>query len=126
MHRYFLYFALLFIVVLAWDVWKAMWFEDPATGGVKFGIGLGTIILAVNVVLLSGYTFGCHSLRHLIGGKHDELSRRGGAQMSCYNCVGGLNRRHMLFAWCSLVSVAFSDIYVRLVAMGIWSDWRLL
>ena len=125
-HRYFLYFALLFIVILTWDVWKALWFEDPATGGVRFGIGLGTIILAVNVVLLSGYTFGCHSLRHLIGGRHDELSRRGGAQMSCYNCVSGLNRRHMLFAWCSLFSVAFSDIYVRLVAMGIWSDWRIL
>ena len=124
-HRYFLYFALLFIVVLTYDVWVAMWFEDPATGGKRFGIGLGTIILAVNVVLLSGYTFGCHSLRHLIGGRHDELSRRGGAQMSCYNCVSGLNRRHMLFAWCSLFSVAFSDIYVRLVAMGIWSDWRL-
>ena len=80
----------------------------------------------MNVVLLSGYTFGCHSLRHLIGGKHDELARRGGAQMACYNCVSGLNRRHMLFAWCSLFSVAFADIYVRLVAMGIWSDWRLL
>jgi hypothetical protein len=124
-HRYFLYFALLFIVVLTYDVWVAMWFEDPATGGKTFGIGLGTIILAVNVVLLSGYTFGCHSLRHLIGGRHDELSRRGGGQLACYNCVSGLNRRHMLFAWCSLFSVAFSDIYVRLVAMGIWSDWRL-
>jgi hypothetical protein len=125
-HRYFLYVALIFIVLLAWDVWKALWFEDPVTGGVKFGIGLGTIILAVNVVLLSGYTFGCHSLRHLIGGKHDELSRRGGAQKSCYNCVSGLNRRHMAFAWCSLFSVAFADVYVRLLAMGIWSDWRLL
>jgi hypothetical protein len=124
-HRYFLYFALLFIVVLAYDVWVAMWFEDPATGAKRFGIGLGTIVLAVNVVLLSGYTFGCHSLRHLIGGRHDELSRHG-AQMSCYNCVSGLNRRHMLFAWCSLFSVAFSDVYVRLVAMGIWSDWRIL
>lgn len=124
-HRYFLYFALLFIVVLAYDVWVAMWFDDPATGGKTFGIGVGTIILAVNVVLLSGYTFGCHSLRHLIGGRHDELSKHGG-QMACYNCVSGLNRRHMLFAWCSLVSVAFSDVYVRLVAMGIWSDWRLL
>ena len=124
-HRYFLYAALIFIVLLAWDVWKAMWFEDPVTGGVKFGIGLGTIILAVNVVLLAGYTFGCHSLRHLIGGKHDELTRRGGTQMACYNCVSGLNRRHMVFAWCSLFSVAFADVYVRLVAMGIWSDWRL-
>ena len=125
-HRYFLYVALLFLIVLAWDVWKALWFEDPATGGVRFGIGLGTIILGVNVVLLAGYTFGCHSLRHLIGGRHDELSRRGGAQMACYTCVSGFNRRHMLFAWCSLFSVAFADVYVRLVAMGIWSDWRLL
>ena len=33
-------------------VWKAMWFIDP-TGQRHFGIGLGTILLAVNVVLLS-------------------------------------------------------------------------
>ena len=33
-----------------------------------FGIGVGTIVLAINVVLLGGYTFGCHSLRHLVGG----------------------------------------------------------
>ena len=29
-HRYFLYLALLFIVILAGDAWKALWFEDPA------------------------------------------------------------------------------------------------
>jgi hypothetical protein len=32
----------------------------------------------------------------------------------------------MLFAYCSLFSVAFSDVYVRLCSMGIWSDWRIL
>ena len=31
-HRYFLYFALLFIVLLSIDVWKGFWFNDPATG----------------------------------------------------------------------------------------------
>ena len=31
-HRYFLFVALLFLVVLAHDVWKAMWFADAATG----------------------------------------------------------------------------------------------
>ena len=31
-HRYFLFIALGFIVLLAHDVWKAMWFVDPATG----------------------------------------------------------------------------------------------
>ena len=34
-HRYFLYVALLFLVFLAHDVWKALWFDG------KFGIGVG-------------------------------------------------------------------------------------
>src|SRR5881394_3122823 len=68
-HRYFLYLALIFIVILTIDVWKALWFNG------RFGIGLGTIVLAINVFLLSGYTFGCHSLRHLIGGFRDQFSK---------------------------------------------------
>ncbi len=124
-HRYALYVAIIFLFILAYDVWKALWFTDPVTGQVSFGIGLGTILLAVNVVLLSSYTLGCHSLRHLIGGWRDALSARRGS-FACYSCVSGLNRRHMLFAWCSLFSVAFADIYIRLCAMGVWSDWRIL
>ena len=31
-HRYFMYLALLFLVILAHDVWDALWFADPATG----------------------------------------------------------------------------------------------
>jgi hypothetical protein len=31
----------------------------------------------------------------------------------------------MRFAWFSLFWVGFSDVYVRLVAMGIWADWRI-
>ena len=45
-HRYFLYLALAFLFVLAWDVWKAMWFTNPATGQESFGIGVGTLVLA--------------------------------------------------------------------------------
>src|SRR3982751_5993280 len=37
-HRYFLYVAVIFLFLLAHDVWKAMWFDG------KFGIGLGTVI----------------------------------------------------------------------------------
>ena len=58
------------------DVWKALWFTDPATGRVSFGIGVGTLVLAVNAVLLTRYLFGCHTLRHLVGGRIDQLSRR--------------------------------------------------
>jgi hypothetical protein len=31
-----------------------------------------------------------------------------------------------LFAWCSLFSVMFADVYVRLCSMGIWTDFRIL
>jgi hypothetical protein len=124
-HRFFMYLALIFLVILALDVWRALWFTNPNSGRVEFGIGIGTVVLAVNVVLLSCYTFGCHSLRHLVGGRLDEVSKSPIRRKS-YGCAGCLNRRHMLFAWASLFSVMFADLYVRLCAMGIWSDWRIL
>jgi hypothetical protein len=124
-HRYFLYVAIVFLLLLAHDVYQAFWFTDPATGQSSFGIGVGTIVLAVNVVLLSGYALGCHSLRHVIGGYLDRLAGRP-VRKRLYDCVSCLNRGHMRWAWCSLFSVAFADIYVRLCSMGIWHDWRLL
>ena len=124
-HRYFLYVALLFLGFLSWDVWGALWFTDPASGETSFGIGVGTLVLATNVTLLGGYTLGCHSLRHLVGGGLDRLAGLPIRRMN-YRCVSCLNRKHMLWAWMSLCWVAFSDIYVRLCSMGVWTDWRLL
>ena len=122
-HRYFAYAALVFLIVLSYDVWLALWFTNPATGAKEFGIGLGTLVLALNVVLLSSYTLGCHSIRHLVGGRIDAISKTSVSQ-ACYNCSSALNNRHQLFAYCSLFSVGFSDVYVRLCSMGIWSDVR--
>jgi len=124
-HRYFMYLALVFLVFLAHDAWLAMWFVDPTTGTRQFGIGVGTLVLTLNVLLLGSYTLGCHSLRHLIGGHLDRLS---GApvRQTAYRCVSCFNRRHMLWAWLSLFWVGFSDAYVRLCSMGIIPDWRLL
>ena len=31
----------------------------------------------------------------------------------------------MRWAWVSLLSVAFSDVYIRLCSMGIWHDLRI-
>ena len=123
-HRYFMYIALLFLVMLSYDVWKAMWWPDAATGGVTFGLGLGTIILAVNVGLLSSYTLGCHVMRHLVGGLHDEVSKHPICDRA-YACSSALNDRHRLFAWCSLFTVGFSYLYIRLCSMGVLSDPRL-
>jgi hypothetical protein len=123
-HRYFLFISLGFLLFLSYDVWLGMWFTDPVTGRQEFGIGIGTIVLATNVVLLACYVLGCHSLRHVVGGRCDELGSD--ARATAVHCVTCLNRRHMVFAWCSLFSVAFADIYVRLCALGIWTDWRLI
>jgi hypothetical protein len=122
-HRYFLYVALFFILFLGYDVWKALWFTSPS--GKSFGIGIGTLVLAVNVVLLAGYTFGCHSLRHLVGGFIDRLSGSP-VRRKAYMCVSCFNRRHMLWAWMSLFWVMFSDVYIRLCSLGVWRDWRII
>jgi hypothetical protein len=124
-HRYMLFLSVFILIILAYDAWNALWFTDPATGQTSFGIGLGTLVLLANLVLLGGYLFGCHSMRHVAGGFADEVSRAP-LGLSVYNCVGCLNRRHMAWAWASLFSVGFSDLYVRMLSMGVWSDLRII
>jgi hypothetical protein len=124
-HRYFLYLAVVFLFILAYDVWTALWFADPATGQRRFGVGVGTLVLAINLVLLSSYTLSCHSLRHLVGGRLDQFTGRP-VQAKLYDAACGLNCHHMKWAWASLFSVALADLYVRLCAMGILTDWRLV
>jgi hypothetical protein len=136
-HRYFLYFALLFIVFLTWDVIYAFWWPTDragnllADGGHQIGMGLGTLIMAVNVVLIAGFTFGCNSLRHLVGGRldcfscpHNVAQQRGGYKL--WRCVTSFNERHMLWAWLSLFSVGFTDFYIRMCAAGYWHDLRFI
>ncbi|MGC4021373.1 MAG: hypothetical protein QM734_05255 [Cyclobacteriaceae bacterium] len=121
-HRYFLCLAILFVFLLAYDAWKAMWFVD-SSGNATFGLGVGTFVLAVNATLLGCYTFSCHSFRHLIGGIKDRLSQTP-VRKKIYDCASCLNKRHMNWAWFSLFWVMFSDLYVRLCSMGVWTDFR--
>ncbi len=123
-HRYFMYAAVIFIGILAYDVWQALWWEG-SDGARHFGIGVGTLVMAVNVCLLASYTFGCHSLRHIVGGWMDKFSGRP-VRKTAYDCVSWCNARHMVFAWCSLFSVALTDLYIRLCAMGVIHDWRIV
>jgi hypothetical protein len=118
-HRYFLYLALLFLVFLTRDAIEAFQFPD----GIH--VNVGSLVLTINTAFLASYTFGCHSLRHLVGGGKDEISTNG-ARWGCYTACSAMNRKHQLFAWLSLCSVGFADLYVRLCSMGIWTDYRLL
>jgi hypothetical protein len=122
-HRYFLYLAVVFVFILSRDAWDALWFTG-ADGVKHFGVAVGSLVLILNVVLLAGYTFGCHSLRHLIGGFLDAKSKVPACAKG-YSCVSCLNRKHMLWAWLSLFWVGFTDVYIRLCAMNIWHDYRI-
>ena len=122
LHRYFFYIAVVFILFLWHDAIVAFDFNG------HFGVGVGTLVLTLNVTLLSLYTFSCHSFRHLAGGKLDCFSCAtfGPPRHSAWRVISFLNERHMLFAWCSLISVGFADFYVRMVACGAFHDLRLL
>jgi len=118
-HRYFLYLALIFIVFLTYDAIVGFRFAD----GIH--VNVGSLLLAYNTAMLASYTFSCHSLRHLVGGRKDEVSTNA-LRWTCYSACSAMNRKHQLFAWLSLFSVGFADLYVRLCSMGVWTDYRIL
>ena len=121
-HRYCFYLALVFLGFLWYDVVAAFDF------GGHFGIVLGTLVMLTNVILLSLYTFSCHSWRHLIGGQVDCFScvSLGSARHTGWRGVSFLNERHMLWAWMSLFSVGLTDFYIRCLATGAFQDIRIL
>ena len=122
MHRYFLYLAILVVGFLGWDTLIAFNWDG------EFGIGIGTLVLLLNLVLLAAYTFSCHSARHIIGGQLDCFScdNLTEARYRGWKVVSSLNKNHMLWAWVSMFAVWFADVYVRLVASGMVTDFRLM
>lgn len=121
LHRYTLYIALFYIAILAYDT-MASCFRDG-----RFGIGVGTLVMLLNVILLAGYTFGCHALRHLVGGRLNCFSCPEGEEHlghKVWKGVSWFNARHMLWAWVSMIWVGFTDFYIRMVSMGVWKDWN--
>ncbi len=118
-HRYFFYVATLFLVFLWYDAAHAFVFDG------RFGAGLGSLVMVANVSLLSLYSASCHSCRHLCGGSLDCFSTNA-VRYRIWSVVSRLNESHMLWAWLSLFSVALTDVYIRLLAMGVIRDVRLL
>ena len=117
-HRYAMYAALLFVPVLWWGALRSYEFDG------EIGVGLGSVILTVNAFLLTMYTLGCHSFRHLVGGSLNSFSgtpmQR--ARKRVWDAVTRANERHRLWAWTSLTGVGLTDLYVHLVAQGAITD----
>ena len=117
LHRYFFYLSLLILAFLWWDAILA--FRFP-TG---FGMGVGTIVLCINAALLSLFSFSCNSCRHVCGGHLNSFHRSPG-KYKLWGLVSQLNERHMEYAWVSLIWVGLTDLYVRLLSMGVIHDVR--
>src|SRR5205823_7431769 len=104
-HRYAFYAAFIFILILGWDTLETFIGWHTETGGPRhLGIGVGSIVFLVNWILLTGYTLGCHSWRHLIGGKVDcySCSALTKTRYGIWQKVSYLNARHALYAWASM------------------------
>jgi hypothetical protein len=118
-HRYFWMAAVLVGLVLTFDAVLA--FRDAA--GHWGHVGLGTLLMVANVVLIWLYTLGCHSCRHIVGGRLRHFSKHP-LRYRAWGIVSKLNSRHALFAWLSLFSVAIADFYVYLLATHTITDLR--
>jgi hypothetical protein len=113
LHRYFLYAAIVIWFFLTYDAIRSI----LTPNGLYFG--LGSAFMLLNIVLIGFYTFGCHSFRHLVGGKLDCFSCDGidKHRYGLWSKVTMLNGRHALWAWLSLLTVAGVDVYIRYVVI---------
>jgi hypothetical protein len=109
--------SLVVLVFLWWDAFLAFRFPSG------FGIGLGSLVLLVNVILLSLYTFSCHSCRYLVGGYLDSFHGKS-LRFRLWSWANRLNAVHARWAWTSLIVVGLTDLYIRLLSLGVLSDPR--
>ncbi|MDA1060716.1 MAG: succinate dehydrogenase [bacterium] len=117
-HRYFLYFALILLVLH----WTELILSVFYNGSLYFG--MGTLIILLDTLALSFYVFGCHSLRHIVGGKTrcfscDGCPKKAKISHGIWKKVSLFNTFHNRWFWISLFSVGVADLYIRLLAMGI-------
>lgn len=124
LHRYTLYFILIFVAFHWIHLFEALRFRD-ATGATRFGIGVGTLVFGLDTIFLSLYVFSCHSFRHLIGGILDRFSASP-LRHRLWVGVSHLNERHGLYFWLSLITVGLADFYVRSVCAGWITDLHVL
>lgn len=118
-HRYSFYIAALYPPILLYEAILSFRNEAHEWGH----MGIGTLVLLVNAILLGIYTYSCHSCRHVFGGRLRSFSRHP-IRYRMWTWISNRNANHGLWAQVSLFSVALADLYVYLVATGVISDLR--
>ncbi len=117
-HRYFFYGALLFGLINVYDGVLAFHGTD---GGV--GMGLGTVIIWINLILLWFYTLSCHACRHVVGGRLRNFSKHP-VRYKYWTWVSKLNEKHGTYAMTSLFTVIATDAYIMAISAGWFDDPR--
>jgi len=115
LHRYAFYVTALQVAFLWYDVVAAFSWNGATLGP---HVGVGGVLMLVNVICLSAYTFGCHSFRHLAGGGLDCFSCHRN-RLRIWRVVTRLNGRHDRWAWLSLLTVWLTDLYLRGLILGV-------
>jgi hypothetical protein len=120
-HRWFWYAAVVVSLILTYDVVLAFGPAEGESDGIH--MGLGTLLMLINIVLIWGYTLGCHSCRHIMGGRLRHFSKHP-VRYKAWTFVSRLNADHAKYAWYSLFSVALVDLYIFLLAANVFDDPR--
>jgi hypothetical protein len=118
-HRYFWFFAMLLAALLTFDTVLTFRNSEGEWGH----MGLGSLLYIANIVFLWGYTLGCHSCRHIVGGRLRHFSKHP-VRYRMWGFVSRLNAKHGTYAWLSLISIALVDLYVYLLATDRITDVR--
>ena len=119
LHRFFFYMAVLISILNTYDMVQA--FRGPNG---SFGIGIGSLIILINVILLWAYTLSCHSCRHITGGRLKNFSKHP-VRYWIWTQISRLNKKHMQLAWITLTTLIVTDFYIMLVAANAFPDPRL-
>lgn len=121
-HRWWLYGSTVVLAFLWYDTALAFSMEG------RLHVGLGSLILLANVILLTAYSATCHSLRHIVGGGLDCFSctRWQRARHGLWRALSLWNPKHGTFAWLSLGTLFAADLYVKLLIAGVIADPHVL
>jgi hypothetical protein len=116
-HRYLWVAAIPVVLILLYDGYHSLRFPDG------WGLGVGSLLIIVNALLFAVYTLGCHSCRHILGGRLKNFSKHP-LRYRYWTFVSKLNPKHGTYAMISLFTVILTDAYIMSLSAGWFSDLR--